>query len=520
MKKKSLFLFLNALLINAFGQGIGESHFGVHTGSLSFNSAATYIDSLGSQIYVRRGFPIADDYGWYYVKSSAQTATCLSNRDTTRCPTSICDCSQGSYYYSKPAARIPLPILPAGITNPFIDILINRYDSNIPTTLDSTRGDYPHGHETEYIAFVDYLLQGYQNTAVYWEVGNENDAESFWSGTQQEYADIVALSSGEIRNSCSVCKVGISFARPDICKSCSSVQKHEWYQKMNSVIDTFDFVDVHYYYPSFILTGQLDSFKLYCPGKEFISTETGIPDNTDPNYVGQNAGGSLVKQAQDLIKYNTLMFAEGYSKIYWYLKDTYFGSGQDIFLHNALIDEASTTPKPAFYSYKTMINKVDSFSTITKLATGQYRYDFTNKGSVYVLWCDFGTSILPAAISDTVKVTDYMGNVQTIQASQIVLDSIPIFVELGLSSINENNISHKHLSIYPNPFNETTTIEITNEKNQNYELKIFDVFGKTLYQSEITNQKSEIHLDLLNGIYFLQVIGNNFIQTKKIEVII
>jgi hypothetical protein len=81
----------------------------------------------------------------------------------------------------------------------------------------------------------------------------------------------------------------------------------------------------------------------------------------------------------------------------------------------------------------------------------------------------------------------------------------------------ENNFD---ILIYPNPFSETATLKISNWKNQSFELKIFDVFGKTVFQSEIKNQKSLIlNLNLPNGIYFLQVKGNNFIQTKKMEVI-
>lgn len=74
--------------------------------------------------------------------------------------------------------------------------------------------------------------------------------------------------------------------------------------------------------------------------------------------------------------------------------------------------------------------------------------------------------------------------------------------------------------IYPNPFSETTTFEINDWQNQKYDIKIVNVFGKTVYQSKTLNSKSLIlNLDLPNGIYFLQAIGNNLIQTKKLEII-
>ncbi len=70
---------------------------------------------------------------------------------------------------------------------------------------------------------------------------------------------------------------------------------------------------------------------------------------------------------------------------------------------------------------------------------------------------------------------------------------------------------------YPNPFIKTTTLEIIPQgerKIQDYKLKIVDLFGKIVFQSEINNLQSEIHLDLSSGIYFYsledkkQIIGN------------
>jgi hypothetical protein len=497
MKTTALFLFLSGLLINAYGQ-TEQERFGVHTGGLDFNSAAPYINSLGAHIYVRLGGGVIfnDEYGWYQVKNNSisEQTRCLNNRDSTRCPTSTCDCSPYSYYYSnKPNPRTPLPIIPEA--NPFMGFKINRYDSAIPTTQDSLIGDYPHGHEDEYLSYVDFLLQGYKDQSKYWEIGNENDW-TFWVGTEKEYADLVALSSGKIRNTCSDCKVGVSFSLP--------VVAHKWYTELNAVLDTFDFVDAHNAVATgFMKPGSLDTIRKYWPGKEIISTETGLPDTLIT--VGQKAGGTPVKQAKDLAKFNTLMFAEGYSKIYWYLIDVDYGGGP-IFLHNALIDE-NGIQKPAFTSYKTMISKVDSFTAITKLATGQYRYDFLSKGSVYVLWCDGapGSCTLPPEISGTVKITDYMGNVSTMQAASIVLDSVAIYVELGVTSINENNISH-NLSIYPNPFC-TQTILQTDIFFKNATLTVDNVFGQQVKQIKNISGQTIIFLrdNLASGLYFVRL---------------
>lgn len=86
------------------------------------------------------------------------------------------------------------------------------------------------------------------------------------------------------------------------------------------------------------------------------------------------------------------------------------------------------------------------------------------------------------------------------------------------NSIIKNNYSDG-INIYPNPFSETIKVEIKEGQNYNCVIKIYDVFGKTVYKSETKNSTFEIHLELPNGMYFLQIKNNNLIKTKKIEVI-
>ena len=396
----------------------GESHFGVHTGILSYSAAIGYINELGSQIWVRDGGPIYnDEFGWKQVKGESQRQTCQSNCDHSR---TSCGCNVGDYYYSSPASRTPLPTI--GPTRFVGGIYAGRYDDTVPTTRQQLISAYPTGHNDVYLNFVDYYLQSYKDIAKYWQIENEVDFSSFWTGTPQEYANLVVLASQRIKASCPNCKVVLSFSSPGV-----STQR---FSAIGGICNSFDVIDLHYingFHPTpFIQSGELNSWKQICPGKEIISTETGVQDSpvSEPH-----AGGTMQLQAQDLIKYNTLMFAEGYGKIFWYLIDTDYGAGQEFFLHNALVDDVGSAKKPAFYAYKTMINEVDYFTSVTRLATGQYKYTFSNKGPVYVLWCDSGTCNLPSEISGTVTVTDYLGNAQTMTASQIALTSSPVFIE-------------------------------------------------------------------------------------------
>lgn len=59
-----------------------------------------------------------------------------------------------------------------------------------------------------------------------------------------------------------------------------------------------------------------------------------------------------------------------------------------------------------------------------------YKFNFENKNPVYVLWCDSGDCELPAELSGTVIVTDYLGNEDNIDISQVILTNDPVFVEI------------------------------------------------------------------------------------------
>lgn len=365
----------------------GESRFGVHTGSLRFEAAQPFVAELGSQIWVRDGAGLyRDEYGW------------------------------GKKGYNNPPSRRPLPDVEP---TRFFGAQTSRYDDVEP---DRAIPAYPFGHEQNYTDYLDYLLDKYAGILTYWEIENEVDGQIFWAGTAQDYADLVELASGVIKPRCPTCRVGVSFSGPTIAKN------QEYFSALKTVCSSFDFFDIHSVLGILMQPGDLDRWKQTCPGKEFISTESGISDapSGKQQAAPDQAGSSQDAQARDLAKYNTLMFAAGYSKIFWYLIDTDYNT-IDIFLHNALLDEDGTK-KPSFTAYKTMIEKTDSFTSLAKLGDGQYKYTFADKDPVYVLWCDSGSCRMPSEISGQVTVTDYLGTERTQNASDITLSSNPVFV--------------------------------------------------------------------------------------------
>jgi hypothetical protein len=74
--------------------------------------------------------------------------------------------------------------------------------------------------------------------------------------------------------------------------------------------------------------------------------------------------------------------------------------------------------------------------------------------------------------------------------------------------------NNSSVSIYPNPFSETTTLRIANgNRTANYSLAVTDIYGKIIYSDAISNANEfEIHRNNLpGGMYFYKVTGGAII---------
>jgi hypothetical protein len=235
------------------------------------------------------------------------------------------------------------------------------------------------------------------------------------------------LASKTIRDNCDGCQVGVSFTSPGLA---SAKNGPEWLSALGSACDTFDLIDLHYYVPRLLSPTALDAWKAACPGKTYVSTETGIPDTPIVwKEVSPEVGGSREAQARDLSKVLSSMFVAGYSAVYWYLIDHDFVPGtDDPFEHIGLVTR-TYEKKPSFEAYKTMIKRVDRFTTVQQLAAGQFIYSFADKTPVYLLWRDGADVPIPASLGQVIRVTDHLGVERGDQASKLALTESPVFVQ-------------------------------------------------------------------------------------------
>ena len=96
----------------------------------------------------------------------------------------------------------------------------------------------------------------------------------------------------------------------------------------------------------------------------------------------------------------------------------------------------------------------------------------------------------------------------------------PIFNSLCSQVVSVNEDYHQdQIVIYPNPNNGKFTLMLGNETEKGI-VEIYNAFGQRIYQSAITNQKTEIELNSskTGGIYFVKFYNKLAILTKVIVI--
>jgi hypothetical protein len=111
----------------------------------------------------------------------------------------------------------------------------------------------------------------------------------------------------------------------------------------------------------------------------------------------------------------------------------------------------------------------------------------------------------------------------------VYLNPTPLSPNLELASIEKPIYieSFKLRNIYPNPFNKNLNIEISSSySDDNLEIYIYSLKGSLVYAKSLSpfisgDKKVNIEMDntVASGIYFLKLITNNNIITRKISFI-
>ena len=130
---------------------------------------------------------------------------------------------------------------------------------------------------------------------------------------------------------------------------------------------------------------------------------------------------SLEEHGQVFVKSYVICFACGVERFFY----NRFRAGFMSLPYDAALIDENGERRPAYYGLKTLIEKLDKFTSAEKLAEGQYRFMVEGK-AIYVLW---GSGEILEEITGEVLVTDIYGKETRTNSSAISLTESPVFVE-------------------------------------------------------------------------------------------
>jgi len=288
-------------------------------------------------------------------------------------------------------------------------------------------------YDTEaYKKFVRALVERYDGDGIddmpdlrypikYWEACSEPDLQSdywtYFSGSPEDYLEVLRATYESVKRADPEAKV--------LHAALAGMKDYSvsfWEPIFEKGSQYFDIANIH----SIGASEELNApefrklLSKYGIDKPIWVTEAQHPAGKIPGIIPKNV--SLDEQARIMVKSYAIAFACGVDKVFY----TSFSpppSAYGPLRQAALIDENGK--RPAYYALKTLIQKLESFTSAEKLAEGRYRFMVEGQ-AVYVLW---RSGKIPKEITGDVSVTDIHGNETRVNSSEISLTENPIFVE-------------------------------------------------------------------------------------------
>ena len=195
-----------------------------------------------------------------------------------------------------------------------------------------------------------------------------------------------------------------------------------------------------------MMSGPASAGFLVTPSKyypDYASYYLVLEDRDHPNYeVVKNIVEA--EHSRVLVKKSIFAFAKGVDKVFisWTVDTQNFPV--IMWNHQGLLGVESLSPakvrkKPAFYTSKLLVSKIDKFISTEQLNDYTYKFLFTDKDPVYVLWSDDGDKNIDLSSHfDTnniliTRIVTEQGQTEPKteqgQANSILVNNTPIFIE-------------------------------------------------------------------------------------------
>jgi len=253
---------------------------------------------------------------------------------------------------------------------------------------------------------VSQLINRYKNNIKYWEVLNEADFlfKRIAGFCAADYLDLLSKGCTSIRLKGEGTKVLFSGINPltSFADSVFQMGGGKFFDIMNMHQYTYDkdpesLLDVFRK-----LSDLLEKYKIR---KTVWMTETGYPTKGKLSV-------SEVVQAQNLPRIYLIALSSGVDKVFWYKSRSRETDSIDREAHFGIWHK-DCTPKPAFYSYKTMTQMLNTGSTRPRLIRkGNTYFCFWKRHDgkrVYALWNNKGNKLVKMEIKGKAEFYNYMG---------------------------------------------------------------------------------------------------------------
>ena len=146
-------------------------------------------------------------------------------------------------------------------------------------------------------------------------------------------------------------------------------------------------------------------------------------------------------------------------------------------------------------------NYYDDFTVVRYNSDGSLDATFGSSGKVVT---NFGTSddgIFSTVIQADGKIV--VGGMSKVGTTfDFALARYNVNASAGINDVTEQNTEIK---IYPNPFSNSTTVEISDPGFSKGQFAIYDLLGREVHQQAINSKRETLNLDLPKGIYFFKI---------------
>jgi hypothetical protein len=248
----------------------------------------------------------------------------------------------------------------------------------------------------------------------YWEAGNEPSLQkgfdTFFVGSSDDYLEVLKTTYQAVKGADPDAKV----LHAGLAGPCDDKVSF-WEPVFKNGSDYFDIANIH----SVEVTHALD----VVPDFGILLSEYGINKPIWLTEVQHNSRIGLEEHACSITKSYIIAFANNAERVFYTMFDIpLFAPAQHI---EAALIVGGVEKRPGYYALKTMVSKLDTFTSVEKLDEGQYRF-MVNGKSVYVLW---GSGKIPEEITGEVLITDIYGEASRVDSATINLSDSPIFLE-------------------------------------------------------------------------------------------